>query len=146
MLAGVLLMYVGSGCSQKPARVYKIAYSGRTHQNPDSADAQVPQSPNNQIPGPGSTQPTADQLNPFAPRPAPRVIHSYHIGPSDVLQIKIFQLTDLEKEAVLIQPVDRRGQIYLPLLNQYMLRVLLEFQVVSQSNFEKGIYQQLPKA
>jgi len=117
MLAGVLLLYVGSGCSQKPARVYKIAYSARTHQNPESADAQIPQSQNNQTTGPGSTPPMADELNPIPPRPTPRVIHSYHIGPGDVLQIKVFQLTDLEKEAVLIQPVDRRGQIYLPLLN-----------------------------
>jgi polysaccharide export outer membrane protein len=117
ILAGVLLTYGGGGCSQKSSRVYKITYSGRTHQNPDSANAQAPQSPNNQNQGSGSIQPAADKLNPLAPRPAASAIHSYHIGPGDVLQIKIFQLTDLEKEAVLIQPVDRRGQIYLPLLN-----------------------------
>ena len=126
ILAGVLLlMYVGSGCSQKSSRIYKITYSGRTHQNPDVANTQIPQRPNNQIPGPSSTPPTqttfnqftVDELGPIAPRPVSRVIQTYHIGPGDVLQIKIFQLTDLEKEAVLIQPVDRRGQIYLPLLN-----------------------------
>ncbi len=125
MLVGVLLMHVGSGCSQRPTRVYKITYSGRMHQNPDLAEAQGPQRPNTQIPDPSSTPPTrtvhnqtrSDELSSIVSRPAPRVIHTYHIGSGDILQIKIFQLTELEKEAVLIQPVDRRGQIYLPLLN-----------------------------
>lgn len=117
MLAGLLLMYIGSGCSQKSDRVYKIAYSARTHQNPQSADPQLPQRPNNPTMNPGSTQSTADGLNPVSEREGPRVLKSYHLGPGDVLQIKIFQLTDLEKEAVLIQSVDRRGQIYLPLLD-----------------------------
>ena len=89
MLAGVLLMSVGSGCSQKSSRVYKITYSGRMHQNPDSVDVQASQSPNNQIPGQRSAPPTraalhqpkqskADERGPIAvaPQPVPRVIQS----------------------------------------------------------------------
>jgi len=138
MLAGSLVMYAANGCSQKPSRVYKIAYAARTQQNPESADQQGPQRPNNQTANPDNDQLTVDELNPVAPRPAPRDSHSYHLGPGDVLQIKIFQLTDLDKEAMLIQAVDRRGQIYLPLLNHVQAAGLTCTQLQSELILQLG--------
>lgn len=41
----------------------------------------------------------------------------YHIGPGDRLMVKIFQLTQLDREDVLNVEVDGHGGIYLPLLN-----------------------------
>jgi polysaccharide biosynthesis/export protein len=44
-------------------------------------------------------------------------LDTYHIGPGDTLTIKVYQLLEIEKEALLDVPVDPTGQVYLPLLN-----------------------------
>jgi polysaccharide biosynthesis/export protein len=138
MWVGVILMYVGGGCSQNPSRVYKIAYSAHAHDNPVSENPQVPQRPDNQIPNPDIPSSPAGIRDTVAPRPAPRAIDSYHLGSGDVLQIKIYQLTDLEKEAVLIQTVDRRGQVYLPLLNHVQAAGLTCTQLQSEISLRLG--------
>ncbi len=45
------------------------------------------------------------------------VSKEYHVGAGDVLMLKIDQLVDPDKEAVIKVEVDRNGMIYLPVLN-----------------------------
>jgi polysaccharide export outer membrane protein len=41
----------------------------------------------------------------------------YHVGPGDILEVRIDRLLEPEKEAILVQAVDPRGRVYLPLLH-----------------------------
>jgi protein involved in polysaccharide export with SLBB domain len=41
----------------------------------------------------------------------------YHIGAGDILEVKIFQLLEPDREELLVCEVNRDGEIYLPLLN-----------------------------
>ncbi len=53
----------------------------------------------------------------------------YHIGVGDVLEVKINQLLELDREETLLLEVDGSGQIYLPLLNHVKVASLTTEQV-----------------
>jgi polysaccharide biosynthesis/export protein len=53
----------------------------------------------------------------------------YHIGVGDVLEVKINQLLELDREEKLLLEVDGSGQIYLPLLNHVKVASLTTTQV-----------------
>ena len=53
----------------------------------------------------------------------------YHIGVGDVLEVKVNQLLELNREEKLLLEVDRSGQIYLPLLNHVKVASLTTEQV-----------------
>ena len=53
----------------------------------------------------------------------------YHIGVGDVLEVKINQLLELDREEKLLLEVDGSGQIYLPLLNHVKVASLTTEQV-----------------
>ena len=55
--------------------------------------------------------------------------HGYHIGVGDVLEVKINQLLELDREEKLLLEVDGSGQIYLPLLNHVKVASLTTEQV-----------------
>ncbi len=48
----------------------------------------------------------------------------YHFGPGDVLLIKVFQLLEPDKEAIIKAEVDRTGHIYMPVLNHIYVNEL----------------------
>ena len=123
------------GCAQKPPRVYKIASPAKRliHQ---ATRPEYSQSPNKQ------KKPylreerfrfSSQKLPVFQNTlPTPTVYkasNTYHIGVGDVLQVKIFQLLDLDREAVLLVTVDRKGQIYLPQLSHVEVEGLTGKQV-----------------
>jgi len=122
MVVCAMLVCGLSGCGVKQKRVYKIApclpnsdinqndgISGQGPYNPSSG----PQIENDFTKNNGhndySESPAGQQINDEATR-------VYHIGPGDVLIVKIYQLLELEKEAVINVEVDRNGQIYVPIL------------------------------
>lgn len=131
LLFGILCLLVTCwGCSTKPPRVYRVAYS---YSNPASQP-----STKNSLAGPYNSSNTVfaapGQAMPLAPQTpclqAPRRIPAqmtgphnvaaadqYHIGPGDILEVRVSQLLDLDREALLYLEVDRQGQIYMPLLN-----------------------------
>ncbi len=51
------------------------------------------------------------------PQGAGQVSQEYHVNMGDILQLKIYQLLQLDREEIVVAEVDRLGQIYLPLLN-----------------------------
>ena len=55
--------------------------------------------------------------------------HGYHIGVGDVLEVKINQLLELDREEILLLEVDGSGQIYLPLLNHVKVASLTTEQI-----------------
>ncbi len=126
MLLCMLLLLINNGCSQNPPRVYKIGYSPGSQGMPgapgSSYNATVPS-----IPGPITTQ-GPSYVNAI---PKGTGEQAYHIGPDDVLEIKIDQLVELEKEAVLFCTVDKRGQVYLPVLHHVQVAGLTCNQVRS---------------
>ncbi len=44
--------------------------------------------------------------------------NEYHVGAGDILTVKVFQLLEIDKDAILKVQVDRQGTIYLPMVNQ----------------------------
>jgi len=112
ILLCMLLLVINNGCSQNPPRVYKVGYSPGSQGLPGtpggSYNAVVPSPP-----GPITTQgPSYVDAMPIGTGE-----QAYHIGPDDMLEIKIDQLVELEKESVLFCTVDKQGQIYLPVLH-----------------------------
>jgi len=126
ILLCMLFLVINNGCSQNPPRVYKVGYSQGSQGMPgapgSSYNATVPS-----IPGPITTQGPSfvDAL------PKGTGEQAYHIGPDDVLEVKIDQLVELEKEAVLFCTVDKQGQIYLPVLHHVQVAGLTCNQVRS---------------
>ncbi|MBN1846497.1 MAG: polysaccharide export protein [Sedimentisphaerales bacterium] len=127
LLLGWIALTLGGGCSTAPPRVYKVA-SGRGPAGsvPAASAAYVSnadasrQTSAASFASPAGTDPYAASFaagEGFAPAAEPSRSLTYHLGTGDVLEIRIHQLMDLEKESVLVLPVDRRGQIYLPLLH-----------------------------
>jgi len=139
-IAGLMVM----GCSQKPARVYKIAYPLKSNSSTQSVYMQQERPYNLQesyqttksVPEQNTREQFQRQqdfnfhavLNNAETQQMNQTHQTqlahhtptkdYHIGPGDVLQVKIYQLLELDQEAVLAVEVDRNGQIYLPILNQ----------------------------
>lgn len=61
--------------------------------------------------------PTAEYLTAADVQAMGPASQEYHVDAGDVLQLKIDQLLQLDREEVVVAEVDRLGQIYLPLLN-----------------------------
>ena len=99
-----LLTLSHGGCQQKPPRVYKVASSSNRGYHSEG-------------PNVGQIRNHSNYRTQTPPLPTEMAADGYHIGPADVLEIRIYQLLELEKQEVLLPTVDRRGQIYLPLVN-----------------------------
>ena len=112
----VVLFLLSGGCQPKSSRVYKVAYSQGRGVPGDPQISNEWELQENWAVSAAERQalPASHSLNIIEP---PRASQVYHIGPGDVVQLKIFQLLDLNREEVLVQEVDRRGLIYVPLLN-----------------------------
>jgi len=135
------------GCSQKSTRVYKIAYPLKSNSSSQSVYMQQERPYNPQgsyeitksVPEQNTREQfhrqqdfnfhavlsnaETEQMNQNNQAHQTQMVHhapskDYHIGPGDVLQVKIYQLLELNQEAILSLEVDRNGQIYLPILNQ----------------------------
>jgi len=117
----ILYLLLASGCQQQPVRVYKVS-SG----NPSGP---IPQSSLPQSASPYSSFGDSGKTESAAPVSELMIPENYHIGAGDVLQIKISQLLDLERDEVLVVEVDHRGQIYLPLLNHIQVAGMTADQV-----------------
>ncbi len=127
----VIIILMITGCAQQPTRVYKVA-SGRTAPAPNQPRRynSANNTPAAERPAPQSDVivygPEGAQFTPTPPLPATLAQNpssypgneEYHLGPDDVLEIKIFQLLEPDEEAVLNTKVDRQGCISLPMLNQ----------------------------
>jgi polysaccharide export outer membrane protein len=124
LVAVMLLMIASSGCQQNKPRIYKVASPQRRAEFRGNGP-EVNYGPNNT-----QIQTAPSWTNPAAP--VGTAVNSYHIGSGDVLEVKIYQLLDLNRQEVLIQPVDRRGQIYLPLVNHVQVGGLTCDQVRSE--------------
>jgi len=111
-LAAVLFGVMG--CAQKPSRVYRVAapaLPGASVTGPEEAA----QGPNNTagriVAGLGRVfmgEAAAGQRN------GPPI---YHVGPGDVLEVRIFQLQDVNRDTIEVVTVDQDGRILLPMLN-----------------------------
>ena len=111
-----MLLFLSSGCQQKSSRVYKVAYS-QSRGIPGGPNISNEWELQDNMVAPvmvKQVMPASHPLNIVEP---PRASQGYHIGPGDVVQLKIFQLLDLNRDEVLVQEVDRRGLIYVPMLN-----------------------------
>lgn len=110
VLAAVMaVLLVAGGCSKGSNRVYKISDSPAQtawHDASGYPDAS----------GPGQREQAAIMSEAMVLVGA-AALNEYHIGPGDVLTVQVFQLVELEREAVLTVEVDEDGAIYLPLLN-----------------------------
>jgi len=120
----ILYLLLTSGCQQQPVRVYKVS-SG----TPAGAATGFEQPQGAPSYAPNSASPFADNADPALSNMIPE---NYHIGTGDVLQIKISQLLDLQKDELLVVEVDHRGQIYLPLLNHVQVSGMTADQVRSE--------------
>jgi len=114
----LFLAFILAGCQQRPTRVYKVSHAVPPAPRPmPTAGTPVAKASDNQA----QNLRGFAEVAPFDPAPAANAQQEfseiYHVGPGDVLEISVFQLLELEKEALVVQEVDRRGQIYLPLLN-----------------------------
>ncbi len=147
VLAAACILVLSGGCQQKPARVYRVAYTSpksaqmmeNTNQTADGGSAEAGQYPvemveasNTANAGGGETAaspapaaevtnavyvPTAEYLTAADVQAMGPASQEYHVDAGDVLQLKIDQLLQLDREEVVAAEVDRLGQIYLPLLN-----------------------------
>ncbi|MBN2211651.1 MAG: polysaccharide biosynthesis/export family protein [Sedimentisphaerales bacterium] len=134
-VATVIIILTVFGCAQQPTRVYKVA-SGRTiptqsqpprYLSTDNSWTQT-QIAQRQTHKPDAIVygPAGAQFTPTPPITAVLAQNSpgysgndeYHLGPDDVVEIKVFQLLEPDKETVLEAKVDRQGCVYLPMLNQ----------------------------
>ncbi len=120
---GLFLSLLGAGCQPKSSRVYKVVHSlSRTEpQSPYNSEAWISEGKSfRPEQGPPLLERYADAPDRGVEvniEPANQTGSTYHIGPGDVVQLKIYQLLDLNREEVLLQEVDRRGLIYVPMLN-----------------------------
>ena len=65
-------------------------------------------------------------------------LQEYHIGPGDVLVVRVFQLLELDREAVLTVEVGRHGEIYLPLLNDVPVSGMTVAQIEKDLTYRLG--------
>jgi len=145
-----IMLSVVIGCSNKPPRVhsymYRIAYpvssDGRTQGRFTRLERPYKikncSEEQRQYGSPRNTSQiinTASRVNrvPFhnvAGATSPIIAgDGYHVGVGDVLEVKINQLLELNREEKLLLEVDRNGQIYLPLLNHVKVASLTTEQV-----------------
>jgi len=123
LAAGIILSLSGIGCRQRSPRIYNVAYSwSRTagqEQNFDpSQDPLYSDSSDN-----WQTDDSAE-YNEYSTYESVALqegqgsdpTNIYHIGPGDVLLIRVSQMLDLKREEIIKAEVDRAGMIYLPLL------------------------------
>jgi polysaccharide biosynthesis/export protein len=110
LAVAALVLILPAGCQSQP-RVYKIA--GEPNTPGQSYDGQGRQRPNN----PPDVNARPIDVSPGAAPEMIPTVREYHLGAGDVLKIKINQLMDPDHEETLRVEVDRRGQIFLPLLN-----------------------------
>lgn len=122
--AAVLSLLIASGCQQGTPRIYKVT----TPQQRAEFRARAGQS----YYSPYNPPAYARQALPESRAPDQSACDNYHIGVGDVLQVKIYQLLDLNREEVIVQKVDRQGQIYLPLINHVQVAGLTCDQVRSE--------------
>jgi len=111
-----VLLFSGSGCQQNSPRVYKVA-SAQSRGVPGGPDISNDWELQDNMAAPVVEQQALAAARPLNAIEPPRTPQAYCIGPGDVVQLKIFQLLDLNREEILVQEVDRRGLIYVPLLN-----------------------------
>jgi polysaccharide biosynthesis/export protein len=138
----VILLASGLGCEQRPPRVYKVG-SAEPFPSQSKSKPNYAQSPYNQTAGKkvAGTSGTAQgqsgdgysgMQSEFAsyetPSGAqtplesnPSVSQNYHVGPGDVLEVKVFQLVELDRETVARVEVDQAGNVYLPILNHVLV-------------------------
>ncbi|MCP4711591.1 MAG: polysaccharide export protein, partial [Planctomycetes bacterium] len=123
-----MLVFFSSGCQQKSPRVYKVSYSqsmgvpGEPYPSNQGYPSNQPLPSNQWELQDNMVGPILEKQAMLGARPLniiepPKTPQAYHIGPGDVVQLKIFQLLDLNRDEILVQEVDRRGLIYIPLLN-----------------------------
>ena len=122
MVVAGLMLPVCSGCSEPPGRVYRVARGPSNWRDRIGPMAAV-QGPYNQADSWTYNEPLEQRPSwqkPVTMAPATAVMSdsdSYHIGPGDELEITIYQLTELDKDAVLSATVDPAGRVYLPVLD-----------------------------
>jgi polysaccharide export outer membrane protein len=128
IFAVIIMVFIGCfGCAQRPGRVYKIAYppSRASQVNASSmSDGQYESPYNMEKPSGGQNNPQMDvgmDVGQVAAESDQGKLYvagdEYHIGAGDILEVKIFQLLEPDREELLVCEVDRNGEIYLPLLN-----------------------------
>lgn len=108
-LAGAL--FILGGCQQKSPRVYKVSSAQGGVQGPATVQNWVePQAAFTSVQNPGRFLIKSDS-DPAAPA------STYHLGPGDVLEVRIQQLLNPHEESLQTVTVDSQGQVYLPVLN-----------------------------
>jgi len=135
----VILLASGLGCEQRPPRVYKVGsaepFPVQSKSKPNYAQSPYNQTAGKKVAGTSQGQSGnsySDTQAEFASYSAPSgeqtplgsnpsVGQDYHVGPGDVLEVKVFQLVELDRETVARVEVDQTGHIYLPVLNHVLV-------------------------
>jgi protein involved in polysaccharide export with SLBB domain len=135
----VILLAGGLGCEQRPPRVYKVGsvepFPSRSKSAQNCAQGPYNHTAGGKVAG-ISQRPSDDSYSgmkgDFASYGAssgdrtlfgsdPSVRRNYHVGPGDVLEVKVFQLVELDRETVARVEVDQTGYVYLPILNHVLV-------------------------
>jgi len=123
LLTAILsLFFVLFGCQRVTPRVYKVAYlaPNSSHRMESVEDYQGPYNrpllPDQQK---NVNLINSRQVGPISQNTdiSQEVSREYHIGAGDVLNIKIYQLLEPQRDSVEEVEVDPQGKIYLPVLN-----------------------------
>ncbi len=110
-----LVLIIICGCSSKPPRVYKVAYTAPRGANDFYLSQQ-------QKPADGHhwTNGNVDNVGRSLVKTSTQSIQAsneYHLGPGDEIRVKIWQLLDMDRETSETTKINEQGQIYLPVLN-----------------------------
>ena len=140
VMLGALLLWGLAGCSSQPERVYKVAYAapptaegsgwvaspypggGSPSQGYPAGPSMMPghpagpMRPSGEGAGQGPAWPGSPYRSSLPDGRGQGAVDTYHVGPGDLLEIRVDQLLDPEKEAVVMQVVDPQGQVFMPLL------------------------------
>jgi len=140
IIGGLVILLAGSlGCEQRPPRVYKVGsaepYPGQSKSRQNYAQSPYNHAASGKVAGTSQRQSDdnySGMKGDFAsygapsgkqtpPESNPSVSQDYHVGPGDVLEVKVFQLVELDRETVVKVEVDQTGYVYLPILNHVLV-------------------------
>ena len=114
LIAALCGMALFIGCSKKPPRVYKVAYT-----KPNSAEQMVNGSA--MIGAGGGDWVNTSESGRYLVKSTMNGVSAsteYHLGPGDELEIRVWQLLELDQSDVQRPIIDDQGQIYLTVLNK----------------------------